>query len=779
MSVRRRFWPVVLLAACGLAGCSYNPGYFPYLLPGGPIVPHHAKPGGWGYFRNFDPEAHRVEIAPCDTIAAPLGTPVVLVGTVFDRDGQPRRSRRIEWWLEGVGTIVEADESGLYPGRGYKVDGRYAVTYTNYRTHTITRGNDDPADDVVIAPGQTFCVVSSTVPGETVVTAYAPEVFNWNNGRATVRIVWGEGRFQFPPPAVVRYGGEHTLLTSVQGQRNGLPGSYRVRYRVLDGPPVRVIARGSSTAGSSHSGSDSREAEVFTDAEGQAMVRLVQLQPQPGRSRVLVEVIEPTENGTGQVVARRETLVEWAAPDLGLRVAVPRTAGVQVPYAATITVDNAGTVDSPPVQVQVRLSGASLARSEPPPRQVDAEGNYWFELPAVPGRGQQQVQLQLVAAAPGEASLWATARTADGLQASHRGDTRIETGRIHAVADAPAVVRVGEPVPIRLAVTNAGAAPIDNAIAWIDYDEGLTHPTPDRPLELAVGRIEAGQTRTVDVSLTPQRSGRFGVRASVTADGGLRAAAEPVTLEARQAALAVAVNAPPMVYVPQECVVTVTVSNRGEVAARGGQLRLVVPPQLRVKSADSGGRIGPAAVEWPLETLPPGGQKTVSIVAVAQQLVDQTRLTAVAVAEIEGGRAGAAPLQAQAEAAVAVIGTPAVVLELIAPPGPVGVGQGVTYQVRLRNAGTLPAQDVAVAITFSEQVQASRGLGPHGQTARLEGASQVVFPTLSELRPGETVLFRIDATAAQAGTGRVRAAVRAAHLRRPLQEEQAITITPR
>ena len=174
MTVRNTLLFVAALSFAG-AGCSYNPGYFPHLIPGGPISETHAKPPGHGYFKNFDPRACKIEVCPGPQVTAPLGSQIVLVATVFDKDGQPRRSRRVEWIVEGPGNIVEADESGIYPGRGYKVDNKYAVSHTSYTTRTITRGNDDAGDDVIISPGQTFCVLSSAVPGETVVTAYAPE----------------------------------------------------------------------------------------------------------------------------------------------------------------------------------------------------------------------------------------------------------------------------------------------------------------------------------------------------------------------------------------------------------------------------------------------------------------------------------------------------------------------------------------------------------------------------------------------------------------------------
>ena len=69
----------------------------------------------------------------------------MLIATVYDEEGQPRRKRRVEWMLEGVGNIVEVDESGYTLSRGSKVDNKYAISYTDYLEHTITRGNDNPA----------------------------------------------------------------------------------------------------------------------------------------------------------------------------------------------------------------------------------------------------------------------------------------------------------------------------------------------------------------------------------------------------------------------------------------------------------------------------------------------------------------------------------------------------------------------------------------------------------------------------------------------------------
>src|SRR5579871_3247255 len=183
---------LLVAICCALGGCfgvSHNPSYFPFLTPPGDIIPTHAKPPGIGYYANFDPHAVRLEVRPLEQ-TNPVRTQLVLIATVYDDCGKPRRDRRIEWMVEGVGNIIEVDESGIFPGRGYKLDNKYAVSYTNYCEHRLTRGNANAADDLVIRPGQSWCAISSAVEGDTYVTVYAPGIANWEKGRVFTTYHW-------------------------------------------------------------------------------------------------------------------------------------------------------------------------------------------------------------------------------------------------------------------------------------------------------------------------------------------------------------------------------------------------------------------------------------------------------------------------------------------------------------------------------------------------------------------------------------------------------------
>src|SRR5262245_15770596 len=108
---------VMLLAGslCSLAGCggTHNRAYFPGLLPFGSITQTHATPGGGSYFRNYDPHAVRREVRPKEDRTNPVRTQFVLIATIYDKDGTPQRKRRVEWLIEGVGSILEVDESGV------------------------------------------------------------------------------------------------------------------------------------------------------------------------------------------------------------------------------------------------------------------------------------------------------------------------------------------------------------------------------------------------------------------------------------------------------------------------------------------------------------------------------------------------------------------------------------------------------------------------------------------------------------------------------------------
>ena len=212
-------WASALVAGC-LSG---NPNYFPY-----------SKPSDDGYFTGYDPYACRIELRP-DVCTAPVRGTQAFIATVYDDEGVPRRKRRVEWMLEGPGNIIEVDENGIMRDHGMKVDNRFAFSFTNYLERRITRGTEE----FTIGPGQTWCIVTSAVEGETTVIAYAPAIADWDKSRVYARLNWVDGQLRYPPPVTTRAGGEYTLGTRVKA---GGANDYRIRYRIVDGPPAALAS---------------------------------------------------------------------------------------------------------------------------------------------------------------------------------------------------------------------------------------------------------------------------------------------------------------------------------------------------------------------------------------------------------------------------------------------------------------------------------------------------------------------------------------------------------
>jgi hypothetical protein len=161
----------------------------------------HSEPPEGGYYTNWDPHAVTLDVTPVEEVN-PVQTQHVLIATVKDAEGKPLPNRRVEWMISkgSVGEIVEVDESGWRASRGHKVTNDYAISHTNNFRHSLTRGNDDPDDDVHVEPGQTWCVITSPIEGDTYVTAYVPGIYDWRKHKVFVVKHWYDVAWEFPPP---------------------------------------------------------------------------------------------------------------------------------------------------------------------------------------------------------------------------------------------------------------------------------------------------------------------------------------------------------------------------------------------------------------------------------------------------------------------------------------------------------------------------------------------------------------------------------------------------
>lgn len=768
---------VALLLACGL-GCAYSPTYLPSFGFGGPIARTHAKPPGRSYFKNFDPKAAKVDVTPTSCTNG-TKTQQVLIATVYDKDGQPRRGRRIEWVLEGPGNIVEVDESGWSNGRGYKVDNKYAVSYTDYLEHCITRGNKDSKDDFTVYPGQTWCVITSAVPGETTVTVYAPEVFNWEKGRAFVKLVWSDTEYSFPPPTTARYGGEANLNTTVTrlAEQAGLnPADVKVRYRVVSGAPAELIAStGAGVVAGARSGQS--EVDIIADSDGKAGVRVIQPRATAGKTNIAVEILKPDPNGVGPgiVVGRTMTAVEWSAPKLAVEVQAPKVAGIDRESSISVIASNPGGAEGSPVNVQAKLpEGLEIVGAEPTPTVRSGRDVSWTSTGLAAGQ-KREFRVFVKPTQKGSFTATAYANTEDGLNARASGTLEVGTAALKVSVDPPATVATGARIPVGFSVTNPSGVPIENATAWVGFDAGLEHDTGKNPIEVTVGTLAAGQTKRMDVPLIARQSGKQKVRINITGDGGLSDAGE-TTLDVRRSELTVGVFGADRLVPGEDGVYEVRVTNPGEVALPNVTVKASLPRALTAKQADNAGTIPQSGdgVTWQIGSLAPGEKKTLKMSLTAGKQAEPEKIVATAASRTNPDSEKAA-LTVKGEWSVGVIGQPALTLSLADPESSVRVGQRAGYKVIIRNRGTGPAKNVIASVDIPEEYANIKATGANKEAVRPEG-NRVTFPTVLEIPAGGSATMYVEVEAAKAGDARVKAEVKADYLAQPLREEQATRI---
>jgi uncharacterized repeat protein (TIGR01451 family) len=782
---------LLLTAGLGLTGgcfgVSQNPSYFPYLLPTGDIIQTHAKPPGHGYYANFDPHAIRLEVRPLES-TNPVRSQHVLIATVYDEKGVPRRDRRVEWMLEGVGNIIEVDESGFFPGRGYKVDNKYAVSYTAYHTHRITRGNADPNDDFEIRPGQTWCVLSSAVEGDTHVTVYAPEIANWDAHKVFVTKHWVDAEWQLPPPAVNRAGVEHVLTTNVFRHTDRQPlANYRVRYRILDGPPALFLP------------DRTQEFVALSDLSGHATAHLVQVTPQPGVNRIGIEIIRPPDavsaGGVGIVIGSGETTKEWRGPQVALNLTGPPTAAVNQEVAYTITVTNNGAVESQAMTVRDGVpEGLQYVRSMP---RASVEGNQLiWTLGVLPPGNAHTLQVVFQPTRVGPVTNTVLLTTVEGFRDEKSVTTQITAPQAPATAppaavppatappaavpqpavpqapqlnvalNGPDTATVAAPLTYQVVVTNPGTGPAVNVELTATFDKDLEHASKANTVTSPLGTLAPGETKTLPLVLTPRRAGKFTTRITATADGNLKSEAQRI-VTVQEVRLTITKVGPKARYVNQTATWDITVANQGDLPLSNVVVRDQLAPELDFQSATQLGQLISGQVVWNLGNLGPREQKVVQLTARCLRLTP--RVLNIAVATADPG------LQETAEAALEIRGLPAFGMEVTKAGDPVVVGGKVMYTVAVTNTGTLPANEVQITAVVPRELKVAATNGP--SQAQVDGG-KVVFPPVDALGPKQTFTYTIETQALQPGDVRLRVELRNAAQAEPVIKETSTNIVP-
>lgn len=745
--LRRRLGFLLAAAMLGsLTGCfggTQNPSYFPYLLPTGDLIRTHAKPIGPGYYANFDPHAVELNFEP-HVMTSQVGSQVVILATVRDEKNSPRRMRRVDWKVTN-GTLVEVDESGYLPGRG-GVEGNTAFSFTAHGEQRLSRGNNNKADDIMIRPGQTWCVVSSPVEGDTHITAVVPAIYNWEKRIKTTIVRWVDAVWEFPPGARAKFGTEHEFVTKIARftDRNPLA-KYRVRYKILDGPPAMLLP------------SRTQEQVAITDLNGLAKVRIAQLAPASGINRVSVEIIRPpdptTPTGSGVSIVTGETFVEWMAPSVKLNHVGPPAVALGQTVTFTTTARNEGRIESQAVELTLPVpDGLEFVGSNPQEQVRDGALTIPFGVLA-PGQ-THTVQTTFRARRAGPIRSIAIMRTAEGQTAQVEAIMQVTEPQLQVDILAPTTGIVDAPISYTIRLTNPGTGDLDDIQLFADFDLGLEsdlvmNPERDRKKNMLIKTIKglkAGAPYDEGLVLTPRVPGPLRVNVRATS-GGLQAMKTHV-VNVQKPNMSLRVIGPEKRYVGRPAEWKIVVKNEGGADQGGVVVRDRLPAEVAFKSASRGGSHVNGEVTWFLGTLKPGDEVVLDVAGDC--------LRAAAAAEKITLLTADGNVSAQKSIKLEIEGIAGIQMKMQSDISPVEVGKTVIYRLTLTNTGSAPAKKIDVKATLPpELLKAIRAQGPTKEAIAGAGAA-ITFGTVDILQPGQAIQFVFECQALKEGDARFR-----------------------
>jgi uncharacterized repeat protein (TIGR01451 family) len=730
-------------------------------------------------FSPFRSTTSRLELTPTNDSKL-TKKDVLLVATAFDSKGETLGRRNVEWSIEGPGEFVAIDSGGWFTTGGKKTGGKFARTTTHtFQSKLEKKTYSSSAEEPVIQHGQTWVVVSSAVEGQTVITAVCPDIADRDRGRSVAKITWADSEFGFPQKTVVPVGGEHKLRTDLARMANTL--GYRVRYRIIGGTAATLLPStgiGSDTY-TSLTGGNSQDLTTNSDADGSAEIKIAQAAPAGGSTRIAVEIIKPDADGVGPgtVVAKNQTVVEWAAPQLSMDFRGPATAGENQETTYTLNVANSGKAESQQVTIRASMTPSlTFISSDPMPSVQQGREQAWV-LPAIPAGQSRSIKMQVKPARKGNFELNAVAQTPDGMMAEKRLNGVADSASLKVSFDATPVVPVSELAPVKVLVTNTGAVAIDRATVWLNGGEGvvLGRREPGEPMDVTVGPLLPGKSQVAEVMVRSDRAGKYPIKATVTADGGITEKAESI-LEAKTMGMKVLLNGPDRIGIGETATYSVILRNTGEYNLSDVIVKSDLPRGINAVKAESGSVSSNGGIAtWKINNLAAGETKQFQLTANGDR-PGASPSSSTIITTASAGRVGTKSIDARAENSVTVSGSPAVEIELDEPPSAVPVGERTSLRCTIRNRGTGSARDVQITVTAPNELSAIRGRSNLSGDATIN-ESRILFPVIQSLAPGQAVTVYADFEAVRSGSARVRAEATSTDLPNPVREEQALRVS--
>jgi uncharacterized repeat protein (TIGR01451 family) len=745
--LRRIPWLIgAALAVClgwsgGCTSVNMNPSYFPYFFP----TP----------YSNYDPDLSRVELRPNEeaTNTICVGTQHVLLTTVYDKNNTPRRGRQVEFMISGAGSIIDVAPTCHFWRN--KPDQQYAISNTVCFEHNLS-------PTIAIRPGQTWCVLTSAVEGDTHVSVFVPGIHDWEKRLVHTTIRWVDAGWEFPIPAQVRAGTAHVLTTKLLRHTDKKPlANYRVRYKIAEGPGSVFIP------------SKTQEYTAVSGLDGLAQVAIMENVPILGTTKVMMEVIRPPDpsspGGSGVTIARGETTVEWLAAAAGLKHTGPALALVNSEVTYETVVTNTGKVDSLFMNVDSAIpDGLQFLRSDPPqPAIIEGQTLHWQIGKLAPGQAARPIRTTYKTLRQGPILHCVDVTSEEGTKVQACAKTEVTSAGLKVGVTGPATASLGQPIVFNVTVANPGGGPLDNILLTANFTNGLEHESRAKyqTFTLPLSALAPQSNKTESLVLIARQPGPQTVKITASAGSLSDQAQATVTVQQPQVSLTME-GQPLMKYVGRPTEWRLTVSNPGGAVLNNVVVRDRLPAELGFSNADSGGEFKNGEVVWTLPSLQPGEKRVLQLTTIGKEAGRGVVHAATASADPD--------LRTTAQVTLDVINTPsAIQVEISDFKDPLPVGQTATYRIKVTNTGQMPLNQVEIQAVVPPELQIVAAKGPPGSKEPETRGQTIIFARV-DVEKDRSLEYVVEAKALRPGDTRFRVELRSQGREPVLQEQRTL-----
>jgi hypothetical protein len=426
-------------------------------------------------------------------------------------------------------------------------------------------------------------------------------------------------------------------------------------------------------------------------------------------------------------------------PMLSISATGPRKVLVGREAQFQMTLRNVGEVEANGVVVKINIPPfVEVAAAEPSggkavaPTVSERAGTLEWKLDQLSVKGRETLDLKLIPRKNVPLDLSAVWNcTPEAIQAV----VEVQEPQVSLSLSGPREIFYGHSKIYKLTIANPGNGDAEN----VSVNLLPIGNSGDAPASHRIGRLRAGDSKTIDIELTARQAGELEIKAQAFGDGGLRAdVAEPVVV--RRGQLKIAVAGSKIKYAGTPGQFRVRVANSGDAVTEGVELSAVLPREAQFLTASNGGKFDEATsrVVWQIGAMQPGDDRTFDVRCTLNAPGDnQLHATAQSSDELSASASTVTSVEALAD----------LTLEVHDPRGPVAIGSNAEYKVIVRNRGTKAAEGIDLVTFFSEGLEATQVTGTEHQI----GTGQVAVKTIPTLAAGAELVINMICQADRGG----------------------------